>query len=51
MFMSFCTYTDLHGIDLDGGMYARATLALLVFCGFGTLSYLFEIYQTVFKYP
>jgi len=28
-----------------------ATFALLVFAGIGTLSYLLELYQTVFKYP
>ena len=32
-------------------MYARATLALLVFCGLGSISYLLELYQTVFKFP
>ena len=42
---------NLHGIDLNGGMYARATLALIVFSGMGTISYLAELYQAVFKYP
>jgi len=32
-------------------MYARATLALLVFCVLATISYMLELYQTVFKYP
>jgi hypothetical protein len=41
-----------HGIDyVNGGMYARATLALLVFSVMGTISYLAELYQAVFKYP
>ena len=47
----FLRMYNLYGIDLDGGMYARATLALLVFAGIGTLSYLMELYQTVFRYP
>lgn len=47
----FCIFTGIHGIDLAGGMYARATLALVVFCVLGTISYLLELYQTVFKYP
>mmetsp|Transcript_2157 Transcript_2157/g.4616 ORF Transcript_2157/g.4616 Transcript_2157/m.4616 type:complete len:193 (-) Transcript_2157:199-777(-) len=47
----FLRMYDIHGIDLDGGMYARATLALLVFCVLGSISYLLELYQTVFKYP
>lgn len=43
---------DIHGIDFnDDGMYARATLALLVFSTLGTISYILELYQTVFKYP
>ncbi|KAL9189909.1 hypothetical protein ACHAXT_009584 [Thalassiosira profunda] len=42
---------ELYGIDLAGGMYARATLALLVFCGLGSISYLLELYQTAFKFP
>ncbi|KAL7496888.1 hypothetical protein ACHAWT_004995 [Skeletonema menzelii] len=41
----------VHGIDFNGGMYARATLALLVFSGMGTISYMAELYQSVFKYP
>ena len=41
----------MHGIDLGGDMYARATLALLVFCGLASVSYLLELYQSVFKHP
>ena len=41
-----------HGIDyVNGGMYARATVALLAFSVTGTISYLAELYQAVFKYP
>lgn len=47
----FLRMYDIYGIDLDGDMYARATLALLVFTVLGTVSYLFELYETVFKYP
>lgn len=47
----FLRMYELHGIDLDGGMYARATLALLVFCIIGSISYVLELYQVVFKYP
>ena len=36
---------------MGGGLYARATLALLVFCVLGTVSYLLELYQTVCKFP
>mmetsp|Transcript_26945 Transcript_26945/g.58010 ORF Transcript_26945/g.58010 Transcript_26945/m.58010 type:complete len:192 (+) Transcript_26945:119-694(+) len=41
----------LHGIDLSGDMYSRGTLALLVVCVCGSLLYLIELFQTVFKYP
>lgn len=41
----------MYGTDLDGGTYSRATLALLVFCVLGTISYVLELYQIVFKYP
>mmetsp|Transcript_33572 Transcript_33572/g.81177 ORF Transcript_33572/g.81177 Transcript_33572/m.81177 type:complete len:216 (+) Transcript_33572:290-937(+) len=47
----FLRMYELHGIDIDGGTYARATLALLLFCILGSISYLLELYQTVFKYP
>lgn len=47
----FLRMYELHGIDLGGGMYARATLALLIFCVLASISYLLELYQTVFKYP
>ena len=47
----FLRMYNLYGIDLDGDMYARATFALLVFAGIGTLSYILELYQTLFKYP
>lgn len=47
----FLRMYNLYGIDLDGGMYARATFALLVFAGIGTLSYLLELYQTLYRYP
>eukprot|EP00581_Thalassiosira_minuscula_P002726 CAMPEP_0183748630 /NCGR_PEP_ID=MMETSP0737-20130205/67867_1 /TAXON_ID=385413 /ORGANISM="Thalassiosira miniscula, Strain CCMP1093" /LENGTH=197 /DNA_ID=CAMNT_0025984367 /DNA_START=404 /DNA_END=997 /DNA_ORIENTATION=+ len=47
----FLRMYDIYGIDLDGDMYSRATLALLVFCVLGSVSYLLELYQTVFKYP
>jgi len=40
---------ETHGIDLAGGMYARATLALFFFCILGTCSYILVLYQTVFK--
>eukprot|EP00984_Skeletonema_dohrnii_P036186 scaffold36887_cov167-Skeletonema_dohrnii-CCMP3373.AAC.1 len=40
----------LHGIDINGGMYANATLALIVFSVLGTISYLAELYQTVFRH-
>jgi len=41
-----------HGIDyVNGGMYTRATIALLLFSVAGTISYLAELYQAVFKYP
>jgi len=39
------------GIALDGGFYAKATLALLAFCILASMSYVLELYQTVFKYP
>ncbi|KAL7534764.1 hypothetical protein ACHAWF_006506 [Thalassiosira exigua] len=42
---------EAHGIDLNGGFYARSTFALLICCILGTVSYLLELYQTVFKYP
>lgn len=44
---------DLHGVDIssEGGLYANATLALFVCCILGSISYLLELYQTVFKYP
>mmetsp|Transcript_2150 Transcript_2150/g.5057 ORF Transcript_2150/g.5057 Transcript_2150/m.5057 type:complete len:200 (-) Transcript_2150:129-728(-) len=38
-----------HGMDLIGGMYARATLALCFFTVLGSISYLLVLYQTVFK--
>lgn len=47
----FLRMYDLNGMNMDGGMYAQATLALLVFCVLGTISYILELYQTVFKYP
>eukprot|EP00985_Skeletonema_marinoi_P007560 scaffold3321_cov149-Skeletonema_marinoi.AAC.13 len=40
----------LHGIDINGGMYAHATIALIVFSVLGTISYLAELYQTVFRH-
>ncbi len=40
----------LHGIDINEGMYAQATLALFFFTVMGTLSYLVELYQTVFRH-
>lgn len=44
---------DLHGVDIssEGGLYAHATLALFVCCILGSISYLLELYQSVFKYP
>ncbi|KAL7484587.1 hypothetical protein ACHAW6_010225 [Cyclotella cf. meneghiniana] len=47
----FLTMYGWYGVSLDGGMYSRATLALLVSCVIGTISYLLELYQVVFKYP
>ncbi|KAL7535070.1 hypothetical protein ACHAXR_006248 [Thalassiosira sp. AJA248-18] len=41
---------EAHIVNKDGGN-ATATWALLVFCVLGTVSYLAELYQTVFKYP
>jgi hypothetical protein len=32
-------------------MYAQATLALGIFCIIGSISYLLELYQMIFKYP
>lgn len=41
-----------NGMDyVNGGIHARATLALVVFSFMGTISYLAELYQVVFKYP
>eukprot|EP00574_Skeletonema_japonicum_P002757 CAMPEP_0201713794 /NCGR_PEP_ID=MMETSP0593-20130828/506_1 /ASSEMBLY_ACC=CAM_ASM_000672 /TAXON_ID=267983 /ORGANISM="Skeletonema japonicum, Strain CCMP2506" /LENGTH=193 /DNA_ID=CAMNT_0048202981 /DNA_START=40 /DNA_END=621 /DNA_ORIENTATION=- len=40
----------LHGIDVSAGMYAQASLALLVFTVMGTISYLIELYQTTFRH-
>ena len=41
----------MNGIDLDGGMQARATLALMVCCCLASVSYLLELYQSVFRHP
>ena len=42
----------MYGIEwADGDMSSRGTLMLLVFCAIGTLSYLLELYQAIFKYP
>ena len=41
----------LYGLSVDDGTYAQATLALGVFCIIGSISYLLELYQLVFKYP
>lgn len=43
--------SDMNGIDLDGGMHARTTLALMVFCCLASVSYLLELYQSVFRHP
>mmetsp|Transcript_27484 Transcript_27484/g.39364 ORF Transcript_27484/g.39364 Transcript_27484/m.39364 type:complete len:199 (-) Transcript_27484:228-824(-) len=40
----------LHGINVNDGMYAQASLALLVSTVMGTISYLVELYQTVFRH-
>ena len=42
---------NLYGISSEDGTYAQATLALGVFCIIGSISYLLEIYQMVWKYP
>ncbi|KAL7461259.1 hypothetical protein ACHAXS_001680 [Conticribra weissflogii] len=40
-----------YGADMNEGLESQATLALFVFCVIGSISYLLEIYQLVFKYP
>lgn len=47
----FFSMYNTFGIDINGDMYSRATMALLVFSIAGTVSYLLELYQIVFKYP
>lgn len=47
----FIRMYNLYGVSLDDGMYAQATFALGVFCVIGSISYLLELYQMVFKYP
>lgn len=42
---------NLYGVSVDDGLYAQATLALGIFCVIGSISYLLELYQMVFKYP
>ena len=42
---------NLYGISIVDGTYAQATMALGVFCIIGSISYLLEIYQMVWKYP
>lgn len=47
----FLRMYNMYGVALEDEMYARATLALFVFCILGSISYLLELYQVVFKYP
>ena len=47
----FLRMYNLYGIALDGTMESQATLALLVFSGIGSVSYLLELYQVVFMSP